>query len=125
MAAGKYDLALEAGSLFEQSIIWKPGGVTADLTNYTAKLQVRRDMLDEEPIIDLTSETGGLTLGGVLGTILIRITATQTAALQASYPTDRLGRLGRYDLELIPPSGAANARRILEGRVTLSMNVTR
>lgn len=123
MAAGRYDIALEAGSVFQQTVTWNDSnGAAVNLTGYSARLAIRRGIADTDPLLTLTSPGGGLTLGGSAGTIAIRITAIQTATLATS---PIVSRLGRYDLELVPPSGEADARRLLEGSVTISGNVTR
>lgn len=133
MAAGNYPLALEAGSLYQETWTWRTdvdpetlaGGTLVNLTGYTARFQIRRNLTDADALLTLNTENGGITLGGVAGTIVVRITATQTAALGANVADTRNNRLGRYELDLIPPSGAANTRRLMEGQVTLSGNVSR
>lgn len=90
-------------------------GTPFDLTGYTARMQVRATIAAASALIDLTSPSGGIVLGGTAGTIAITITAAQTAALTISS--------GFYDLELIDAGGAV--RRLLSGVVTVSKEVTR
>jgi hypothetical protein len=56
-----------------------------------------------------------LTLGGAAGTIVITLTATQTAALTAGNYV--------YDLELV--SGAGVVTRLVQGNVTVTAEITR
>jgi hypothetical protein len=85
-----------------------------DLTNYTARMQIRSSIDSEDVIIELTTENGRISLDAD-GGIALFIADTDTAALDFTNAV--------YDLELIPPGGGAD--RILEGRVTLSPEVTR
>lgn len=85
-----------------------------NLTGYTARMQVRETASSASIILSLTTENGGITLGGSAGTVTITISATETAALTAgSYV---------YDLELI--SGSTVYRRI-QGDFDVDAEVTR
>lgn len=114
MPAGNYDLTIEQGATFAQRITYKvPAGTPVDLTGYTARLQVRRTAAS--PVaLSLTTENGGITLGGAAGTIDLAITATATAAIAADAYV--------YDLELV---SGATVTRLLEGNVVVSREVTR
>lgn len=90
-------------------------GKPVDLTGFTARMQIRRNIADASAVLDLTTANGGITLGGAAGTIRILATATATAALTIS--------AGFYDLELIDGAGAV--LRLLQGTVTVSKEVTR
>jgi len=90
-------------------------GKPVDLTGYTARMQVRAKVTDTATVLDLTTANGGIVLGGTAGTIRILATAAQTAALTIAS--------GFYDLELI--DGTSAVRRLMEGAVTLSKEITR
>jgi hypothetical protein len=99
---------------------WSSGGVLTyytpvDLTGYTARMQVRASAAATAVLLDLTTENGGITLGGTDGTITCTSSATQTAAL--TFGT------GVYDLELVDGSGVVT--RLAEGSVCVSREVTR
>lgn len=114
MTAGTYDITIEQGSTFTRTITWKDENDTAvNLTGYSARLQMRESVDASSTFISLTNGSG-ITLGGVAGTILIEISATDTAAITQS---------GVYDLELV--SGAGVVTRLLQGNVILSKEVTR
>lgn len=115
MTAGQWSFALEEGSTFERSMTWSISDAPVDLTGYTARLQVRATRSPDSPVLlELTTENGGITLGDVDGTIALLVTDEQTALLDF--------RAARYDLKMIPPSGAE--RRLLEGTVRFSREVT-
>jgi hypothetical protein len=114
MGAGKYNLVIRQGETLGRTLTWKPGGVTSNLTGYTARLKARIAIDSTDTFINLTTENGGITLGGAAGTVTLNMTAAATAALTA--------QLGVYDLELI--SGSGDVRCILEGNVIISREVT-
>ena len=115
MPAGQYDITCDQGATFSRVITWKnSNGTPIDLTNYTARLQVRSNYPSSTVLLDLTTENGGITLGGVLGTITLAATATATAAIAADQYV--------YDLELITGS---NVTRVVEGSFTVTPEVTR
>ena len=87
---------------------------TVDLTNYTARLDIRRKVSDSPAVATLTNSSG-ITLGGAAGTIVIALTDTQTAAITPGPAV--------YDLEMIDGSG--KIRRLIEGSLTFTPSVTR
>lgn len=124
MAAGKVDLHLEQGAALDKRFIKKHNGLPDSLVGYTAKMQIRPDFGDEDILVDLSTTLvagNGIVLGGLAGTIQIIITATTTGTLDV--PVDG-GKLGEYDMFLIPDGDAARAFRILRGRVTIDPRVT-
>jgi predicted MFS family arabinose efflux permease len=115
MAAGTLDFTIEQGATFNLLLTWKIDNVPVNLTNWTARLQARVDVEDTETVLTLTTENGGITLGGALGTISLDRTATQTALLPAGTYV--------YDLELI--SGVGAVTRLVQGELDISAEVTR
>ena len=115
MPAGNYDIVCDQGSTFSRVLTWKNSNGTAiDLTNYTARMQVRANYPATTTVLSLTTENGGITLGGVAGTITLAASATATAAIAAD---DYV-----YDLELISGS---NVTRVVQGSFTVTPEVTR
>jgi predicted MFS family arabinose efflux permease len=115
MAAGTLDFTIEQGATFNLLLTWKINDVAVNLTNWTARLQARVDVEDTQTVLTLTTENGGITLGGALGTISLDQTATQTALLPAGTYV--------YDLELI--SGVGAVTRLVQGELNISAEVTR
>lgn len=108
-------IEIEQGATFKVTLTWNDeNGTAIDLTAWTARMHIR-DTIDTATILhELTTENGGITLGGVLGTIDLLISATDTAAFTFTS--------GVYDLELI---NGAEVTRLLKGSVKLSKEVTR
>lgn len=117
MSAGKLKLRIEQGATFRKLLTWKAGtpAVPVDITGCTARMQIRADIDDADPLISLTTENGGITLGDTAGTIELYISDTDTAAI--TWET------GVYDLEIILANG--DVRRLLYGTVTVTPEVTR
>ncbi len=112
-----YNLEINQGATLALVATWKDSAGTAvNLTGYTARLNVRETYSSSSAILTLTTENGGITLGGSAGTITLSASATTTAALTAPFS-------GVYDLELV--SGGGVVTRLLEGVATVSPEVTR
>jgi hypothetical protein len=115
MTAGLYDITIEQGATFQMSLTWKDSNnAPVNLTGYTARMQVRTNYEAEDTLVSLTSPSGGIVLGGVLGTIAITIDASVTQSLQIDEAV--------YDLELV---NGATVTRLLQGKATISREVTR
>lgn len=85
-----------------------------NLTGNTARMQIRSTIDAGSTLTTLTTENGGLTIGGTAGTILITISATDTAAFAAATYW--------YDLEII---NGSTVERLLQGRFEVDPEVTR
>lgn len=115
MPAATLDLEIEQGANFLKTITWKDsGGTPINLTGFTARMQIRKSVSAAATLADLTTSNGGITLGGVAGTITLALTAAQTGAMTSG---------GVYDLEIV--NGAGFVSRILQGAVLFSKEVTR
>jgi hypothetical protein len=113
---GKYNLTIVQGATLEEAITWQDAqGNPIDLTGYTARAQARQNYEDATPFMNLTTENGGIILGGANGQIKLSLNASATAAITAE--------TGMWDLELVTASGAVY--RLLQGSVTISKEVTR
>lgn len=121
MIAGNYNILCEQGSTFtrviaiEEPTVEDPAVyVPYDLTNHTARMQVRRTIESTTYIIELTTENGRISLDETGGVITLSISAEDTSALTSS---------GVYDLEIIDSNGTVS--RVIQGTFTLSQEVTR
>jgi hypothetical protein len=115
MPAGNYDITCDQGATFSRVITWRNSNNTPiDLTNYTARMQVRANYPSTTVVLSLTTENAGIALGGALGTITLAATATATAAITADQYV--------YDLEMITGS---QVTRLVEGTFTVTPEVTR
>lgn len=112
--AAKYDFEIEQGATFDYLLTLKDSaGVVIDLTGYTATMQIRKTQQDSKVIKELT-ESSGLTITALAGTIRILISATSTG--------DFNFKTGVYDIKI--DSGSL-VTRIMEGNITLDKAVTR
>ena len=85
-----------------------------DITGYTARMQLRSLPNDTIAVLTLT-ETSGITIDGPSGTLAVRATATQTAAIIAGPYY--------YDLEITSPTNVRT--RIVQGEINVNAEVTR
>lgn len=127
--AARQNLDVDQGSYWSQSLLWKDAdGATIDLTGYTARMSVRREVTDADPVvISLTTENGRITLGLVEdtpgGTDLYNILLEIDAADTEDLPTGNEKSVWRYDLEMVPAGGQVH--RLLEGKFIVHPEVTR
>ncbi|MGW5197352.1 hypothetical protein [Streptomyces spiralis] len=107
MAAGEWALAIEQGATFTQTYTATDPGFTWD--GWTAQAQIRAADADHTSLLlDLTPY---LTVTGPAVQLAIPADVTQT-----------LTRNGLWDLEMI---NGETVVRLLQGRVTVSLEVTR
>jgi len=115
MTAGVYHFSMEQGSTFSRSITYKnSSGDAIDLSGYTARMQLRKNIEDAAPLIELTTENGRIAITGSTGTIVLTISAADTASLN---PVE-----GVYDLELVSGS---TIEKLIAGTFTIKREVTR
>jgi len=113
-ATGYVDYEEYEGDTLEMSFNWKDSENTYfDLTQYTAKMQIKKK--DSDPVALLTlSDTDGITLGNDYANLYINITPEQTADLgKGKYV---------YDIELTDPAG--NVNTLVAGVIVLLQSVT-
>jgi hypothetical protein len=113
------DFCADQGATFKRTMTWRDSaGVPVDLTNYTAKFQVRPAYGSASALLDLTP-----TLGGAAGTIVVVATDEETGALTVPDTGGTPPELfAVYDLLLIAPDGTQ--RRLLEGQFIVSRRVS-
>lgn len=113
---GNYDFTIYQGATFSRVLTWKDQEDTPiDLSGYTARLQARESQDAEEPFLSLTTENGGIALGGAAGTVTLSIADGDTADIAEAS--------GVYDLEL--ESAGGTVTRLLQGKILISKEVTR
>lgn len=113
--AAKHKIKIEQGTTFTYPIIWKPGGVVADLTGFSARMEIRRSIDSNVVLARLDTDNGGIIIDGLLGKITLYLSDAQTSLLKFDSAV--------YDLELVAPGGEVT--RLIEGSVSLSREVTR
>jgi hypothetical protein len=119
MPAAKFDFTddfvIEQGVDFSRMFVWEISGEPVSLVGYTAKMHIRKNVLSADVLLELSTENGGISLGGTAGTVTLIFTKTSTAG--ATWVN------GVYDLELTNSGGSTI--RFMEGVVELSKEVTR
>lgn len=119
MAAVTKDIYIEQGATFFLGFTWYDGPDTTappkDLTGWVARMQVRRTQ-GTPPLVDASSEVGNgkITLGGATGRIEVKLSDEDTDLMDA--------KSALYDLEVEDPAG--DVYRLLQGKVTISPNIT-
>lgn len=110
-------LTINQGATFIDALTWSAGepAVPVDLTGCTGRMQIRLTQASPNIIAELTTENGGIVLGGVAGTIALKIPAVQTERFAWTTAV--------YDLELVFLD--ETVVRIVEGVVSVSAGVTR
>ena len=114
--SGKVRRACEIGATFERELVYKADGENAtDLTDYSAKMQVRSDFDSDEVVLELSTEDETIEFEEAEGLIRLILTDEETAELTAG--------MYLYDLLLEDPDG--KKIRLLEGKFEISDRVTR
>ena len=119
MAATQYNFSIEQGSSFTISLIYKDSaGSPIDLTGWCARLVIVTDNNETITFVTTNAVVGSYSfaLGGVLGTIVLKIPASVTN----TYDFDA----GKYDLELesinnLYSGGGHEIIRLLYGDISL------
>jgi hypothetical protein len=115
MAVNKnFEVDQNATFTFEVQYTLEDEVTPIDLSNATAKMQVRDTKGGTKLAFTLTSPAGGITIDEPQGTLTIKMTPTQTNKL--FYPKSS------YDIMVVDSNG--NKIKLLEGFLTLSRSVT-
>lgn len=117
MKSTGFPITVVQGEDFNWPITYKDqDGDAVDLTGYTAAMQIRKTPLSEDPpIVDLTTENGGISIDGENGIITIIISNSITASLDAPLKC-------KYDLFIISP--ASFKTRLIFGIANIEERVT-
>jgi hypothetical protein len=119
MTAAKVNLpVIEQGATYSHNFLWRASDKTTpiDLTNVSAKMQIRASLESPTVIIELSTENGRLAVDGGAGKIHLEITNEDTANL--SVIKDAV-----YDLEIYHLNSTVT--RLVEGKVSVKGEVTR
>lgn len=111
MAAGTYNFTVEQGATFTRVLTLQENSSAMNLTGYSAASQMRLSH-DTSTVAGTFSCTISNASGG-------QITLTMTAA------TTRAIEEGIYVYDVEMTSGAGTVTRVLQGRVTVTAEVTR
>lgn len=116
MLAGKYNIVCDQGSTFFRTIAIKnTDGSVFNLTGYTARMQVRKDVDNTTVILEFTTANSKLVIYPLTGIITMSLTAADTTALT---------RGGVYDLEIVKTANG-EVSKVIRGEFRLEKEVTR
>ena len=117
--AFKVDLAVNQGATLPFSFLWQTGDPASpvDLTGLTARADLRLKASDATIWAHLDTADGTLELSD--GTSGWNVRGTLTDEVTATFPA----KTGKWDLEIEFADGTV--RRLIEGSVTVSAEVTR
>jgi len=112
----KLKFTIYQGATFRKRLTWEaPSGTPIDLTGCTARMHVRSEVESAVVLLNLTTENGGITLGGATGVIELLSAPTETATMAWDG--------GVWDLEIVHPNG--DVTRLAQGSISVSPEVTR
>lgn len=112
----KVNLTINQGATFRHKFAWvDKKGRAINLTDFTARMQIRPDVASATVLHELTSATSAIALGATVGTVSLFIDDVTTASFTWTK--------GVYDIELVAPYG--EVFRLVSGNVSVSQEVTR
>jgi hypothetical protein len=114
VVTGVVDLVCPQGATFKRSLTLRINNRLVNLSGYTARMQVRESYDSPAYLLSLTTASG-ITLGGSLGTIDLRISDAETSSTRAGTYV--------YDLEIISPD--SDVTRLIQGKFKVTPEVTR
>ena len=117
--SGELNIETEKGSTFRHTLTWKSGAegleTPVDLTNCTADMQIRPSQQSDTILHQMTTENGGIILGGINGTIDLYISDVVSTGFDWN--------TGVYSLEITLANG--DVKRLVRGRFTAYDETTR
>ena len=122
MTAATFDFKIEQGAKLSKRFQYNDeDGVAVPLTGFSGRMQIRETQDDATILLELTTANSRIIFedGAVVGQIdwLVGATLTETGTL------DWLS--GVYDFEIVEDADPDNVIRLLEGKVTVDLEVTR
>ena len=112
MAAGKHNFTLEQGSTFDRQITVQENNTALNLTGYSARMQMRSTHDSSSIALTFTATIASPASNGI-----INLSAT------AGNSTNVEEGMYVYDLEIESSGGVVT--RLMEGKVTVTPEVTR
>lgn len=109
MASAKHNLIIDQGSDFNMKLTFRQDGVNMDLTGYNVRAQIRQTKTSPAVTVSFT----GLVVDAPNGVFMISLPASVSSSIN---PGNYF-----YDVEIY----GASITRVLEGKVTITPEVTR
>ena len=116
MSAGFFHFIIEQGATFKHTLTLKDSADSLiNLTGFSAEMDLRRNQDDSSEVLTLTVANSRVTMGGAAGTIVLEISASDTASMTVGD--------GVYAIKLTDSN--AKIDRILEGTFSVRGSVSR
>lgn len=124
MSSNKYDIDMNQGDTFALNLTVKEAnGALKNLTDYTARMQIRSSYDAANPSESLSTANGEISINTISSTISLNLPATRTAAMKVELVNGKPPRsFYVYDLELVH---GENVSKLIYGNITLYGEVTR
>lgn len=106
-------LKFKKGKTIIMPLIWG-GSSPIDVTDFSARLCVKKDYSDSEVTFEFTEGNGRVTIGGSDGLIQFSMSAADSASLPAPFS-------GVYEIEVISDTGVVY--QAMSGKVIVSQEV--
>lgn len=113
-AAATWNIVCDQGKTFERTLTYKVGGVPFDLTNFEARMQVKKS-LSSTAVLDLDSANGEITLGGTAGEVSWSVSAVDMEDLIGNY---------LFDVEIYDPNDVDTVYAPVRGTIHVRPEVT-
>ena len=114
MKPGRFKFVITQGDTFHTSPAWKINNSYVNVTGYSAKMDVKIAPTSTSTIIELSSDNGRITVGGIDGKFTLDLSPAETGALPAGNYI--------YDLDVTSPGGVVTT--LLTGGFTVVTQVT-
>lgn len=118
MGAAKQDIVIEQGSKYDPIFQWvDEDDQPINIDGWTGKMQIRDGKSKTSTLIhEASTANGKMTINGIKGEVRPIITATESDTFSFNWAW--------YDIEITPPTGAADTERLAQGKVRLDKSVT-
>ena len=100
-------------------------GPALPLAGYSARMQVRKRVTDPVPVLDLSTETGGITIDAEAGVIAISLPPDQTKALPVACDHGVFPATENYVYDLEIRSAQGSVTTLVMGNFSVIAEVTR
>lgn len=106
---------------YEITLQDKETGDPLDLTGYSVKMQARRTFDDVDPLFELSTASGEITIDGPNGMVILNLPAADTLGVEVQ-SNDLNGEDWIYDV--VATAGDGSISRLMDGRITARRSVT-
>lgn len=115
-------MAVVYNTIIDQGADWyfvvtyaDPSGTPIDISDYTAKMQMRVDPNSPTAVLTLSTDDASIVINGPLGEVSLHATALQTGAIDEGPYV--------YDIEIYSPAPEV-VTRLVQGQIVVSAEVT-